>query len=261
MITRRYFIAWVLGLLGGCHMPRGLPDDSNVVKKGFIYSLSDDAELAARLGGLQGIDRMGDVVFAQRFEQGFAGMFFWKENPACEILLSSNFARSGGVSVYMATRLAANSYCSWVRGQMYPLGGYCGAEQSFYPGNNMNDLFMLYDLYTGARWYQFYLRYRHTTGVLSVQVPGPAYVPIGTVPVLFASNELWHNMKLVVDIDNLVYVRALIDGQSFLLGGVAPYSVGSLLSPHINVGGSFYNVGALKAETYLDDFILTQNEP
>jgi len=242
-------------------MARGLPDDSNIVKQGWIFNLDDMAELAARLDGVQGIDRLGNVCYLKRFESGLSGLYFWGDAPGCIWRPSGDYAKSVGVSAYLATRNVATSYVSWVRGQSFPNTLSFGEEYSFSIFGAVRYLYLFLDVYTVDWWYQFYLRYEHTTGDVNYYVPGPAWALLVNVGILAGGFNIWHNIKLVIDLSNNQYSRALIDGVVYPMIGAIPMATGGVYLPYIGPGGQVYTATNAVAELYLDDFILTQNEP
>jgi len=242
-------------------MARGLPDDSNIVKEGWIFGLDDMAELAARLDGVQGVDRLGHVIYLNTFESGLTGIYFWGDAPGCLMYPSGDYSKSQGVSAYLATRAVATSEVSWVRGQMYPSTLQLGEEFSFSLFGAVRYVRLYLDVFTGARWFQFYLRYDHTNGDLHYYVPGPGWTPLVNLGILYSGFNIWHNVKLVIDLTTMSYVRALIDGVVYLMTGLIPMSAGNLTAAHIAPGGSVYTSTPVVAELYLDNFILTQNEP
>jgi len=242
-------------------MARGLPDDSNIVKQGWLFALDDMAELAARLDGVQGVDRLGHVIYMQTFESGLTGLYFWGDVPACIMRPSGDYSKSQGVSAYLATSGVPNSHVSWVRGQQYPTALGFGEEFSFSIFGATRYVNLYLDVYDGTWWYKFYLRYDHSNGAIHYYGLGPAWVPLVNVGILFSDFNVWHNLKLVVDLSTKTYVRALVDGVVYLMTGFVPYRFGSLLTPHIHPGGSVVTTTAFVAELYIDNFILTQNEP
>jgi len=242
-------------------MARGLPDDSNIVKQGWIFNLDDMAELVARLDGVQGIDRLGNVCYLKTFESGLSGLYFWGDAPGCIWRPSGDYAKSVGVSAYLATRAVATSAVSWARGQSFPNTLSFGEEFSFSIFGAVRYVYVFLDVYTVPRWYQFWLRYEHTTGNVNYAAPAGAWPLLVTIPILAGGFNIWHNLKLVVDLSNNQYSRALIDGVVYPMTGAIPESAGGAISPFIAPGGMVYTATNAVAELYLDNFILTQNEP
>lgn len=241
-------------------MARGLPDDSDVVKQGAVFSLSDMAELAARLGSIVTYDRYGDVVFLDDFEHGLGGYTLTLSSADGEIALDNTTRRSGTLSVGMNSGTGATPVVYMVRTLPAPVLGKIGVQTAF--TLHANTSYLQFSVYwrDGTTSHQFGVRYTHTTGVLSYLDVTRVWIDLVTPGVLWVDSGLFHMLKLVVNLQTMQYERLDVDQGAYSMTGLEPTSDPDTGRPRLRMEIRYAGDGAVAAISYLDDLIVTQNE-
>ena len=261
MLTRRAFIAWVLGLLGGCHMPRGLPDDSNVVKEGPTWALSDHAELAARLGSIVTFDRLGTVLELETFLHGMArwAPALWGVGSA--VVLSSTRAQVDGVSLALVSGTGVDPGCQAVWFIAYPELSCLGYEASYCISGTRYQIIHSFEVFKGTYYLNFSLRWTLTTGVIEYRDVAPGWVDTGVTVIPAAHTHLFNRIKLVGNSLTGEYVRMLVNEQGYSLRGFFAEHVAAGDAPHIQAVSTIWGNGGIDMTVYLDSCIFTESEP
>jgi len=242
-------------------MPHGLPDFGASTPKETIFGQVDIAELAARLGSIATYDRRGDVVWMDSFE---AALVKWEASPfgvGASVAVDNTTARSGAQSVKLQAGNAVDDYALVQRAFPILVFSKIGAEISFTVGAADHEFEVRFVLYTGSeRWY-FYVRYVRSSNALQVWDAVGGWVTIATKK-LIESSYCYHQLKLVVDFIIKDYVRLLVDDSAYDISPYAGVSAVNATSPSVYIILRHNNkVAFLNTYTYIDDFILTQNEP
>ncbi|MDP2107143.1 MAG: hypothetical protein Q8J76_14195, partial [Desulfobulbaceae bacterium] len=84
---------------------------------------------------------------------------------------------------------------------------------------------------------------------------------IDTLPPWATATYLFHVAKLDVDLDTLEYVSLIIDGAGYSLAGISGRSAASASQPYFVFAVNVYGPGGTNPVLYVDDMIITQNEP
>jgi len=242
-------------------MTHTAPDWGANAPKATIYSLSDLAELAARLGSIDTYERRGDVIFLEDFE---SGLMRWTSDltgvggvlPS----VTSEVAASGFQSIKSTTPTGDNNLVHLGHTHHLPILGRIGCECAFRFTTNLfaddTGYFQLaLNIYTGQRWKIASVRFRSFD--LEYYDDSGNWIEIANIN---AGELRFHRLKFVVDFLKSLYVRAIFDNVVFLLS--APCRDIADTSPlGLDVDIYWHGPAAVGRDTWLDDFILTQNEP
>lgn len=262
-----YMTAVLKGLYGAELRTIGLDDDGRI--SGYLVDAEDQwgeilkvgsAEQAARLGSVVSWDRRGQVQHVFNFDRGFYGLQAAPDGFGSTVTLNPVYWQSGGYSVQLYT--VAHTFTSAY------LGGRIGTSPSAKYGlsvawasaDSPDFLYLGIKHYAGTVKQEARLMFDDGLEKLYYYDSNGDYVEIADLH-LDASVYSWHNMKLVVDFDDGVYVRVLVNSvEHTLSAAVKTDSVpagGEFLLYRFHVDG----YDALASTTYLDNMIFTVNEP
>lgn len=219
------------------------------------------AELAVRLGSIVSFDRHGDVIFLESFESGLKRIVVHTSGTGAAVVLSVASARTGGYSAKLTAGSDASKY-AWVEVRLTPsLKNRLGFEVSWarVPSGTYIEIFLAY-FPVGAYHY----------GALRVDVDADkwqyldadaAWQDLEIDLTLYTADSFYHTMKLVVDFDSAVYVRAMLDE---FVGDVVDVPLrGATIAagPYLLCYVALTETASANPYIYLDDLVITRNEP
>lgn len=242
-------------------MPHGTPDWGASKPTTTVYTVSDMAELAARLGSIVTYDRRGDVVWMDTFEDNLNKWYQWVNGTGAAAALSTDLAKNGAKSAKLTTGNNTFDQTALYRfgGPMF-IDSRTGIEVSFILNAKVNLIFSMTtflatELYTAKVKIDPVaetLSYQNLAGAWVVLMAGLTVRPINT----------WHTLKLVADFSaSKEYVRLLLDNLSPDVSGIKVYKKVEVNTEHFEVIVNAQVLEAANHSMYVDDFIITQNEP
>lgn len=242
-------------------MPRGQADFGLYTQTPVAAGLADPGEAAARLGGINIYDRRGWTVWMDDFEAPVVRWTASDDGFGTDPILSTTEAWMGTQSVYFVTRNTNVAFARLER--RFPLvrlgrigieffillagktPGYFEASLRLYDGSNISDA-------------RLHLDSEAQTATIVTPDGG---IEVATYCFNAAIGITWMPVKLVVDMDTDRYVRLLIGPQEIDLST-------HLLVPGVVTTDKYFRMRlSLEGDVagdmtaYLDNFILTQNEP
>lgn len=243
-------------------MTRGQPDFGAYAAKEVSATLADMGELAARLGSVVIYDRRGDVIDFDNFEET---ILRWSTTTAVTgdyCRLDSGNAKSGSQSVKLYTAKSAMAYITMSRGLSLRGSDRIGIEISF------SNLSSVCELIGGAAYYDgtnvHYARWKIIPGTEKLYVYDNTtldYVEIAGTGAIMAAAFTFYTIKMVFDISTGKYIRLLFSNNEYDVSSYPLYSAADTtairLLPWFALLGSASDTG----NVWLDDFIITQNEP
>jgi len=223
-----------------------------------------NAELAARLWSINTYDRRGNVVFMDNFDEPVLKWSPISFGAGSSVALSTLYSRVAGNSVKLAVGTGLNFYAAIYKYLPLPIESKLGMEASFTIPIDIDRLGISFVLYTGNEKHESGLFYSRTADKLylfNVAIGTPTSVVASDVNP-FASNYLFHNIKLVIDYSTNKYLRVMLDNKEYDVSDIG-YKV---TSPHpwgssVVVGLWAINNNVGTPIVYVDDAICTQNEP
>jgi len=242
-------------------MPHGAPDFANVGPIETIHRLFDMGELAARLKSLVRYHRGGTFVQEDDFSAGYGNWAGGGSGTGNARTLRSDIHRSGGASVLL-TCGSTLSLTSWLmRSFGYPVAGDIGVEVSFAGDSDDVKLELKVRWYGGRRLYRFGIRYDFNAETLDYLKYDNTWVAWQTDVKLDNEVGVFHTVKLVLDLDTFSYVRVILNEVSYALA-VTQSGVSWIGDPEVlNVEILARGDSGVNKKLYVDDFILTENEP
>ena len=261
----------ILGLLQGDYM--GAVKTLAVDSQGRMLAVLTDpedvfgnphylgaAELAVRLGSIANGDRLGNVLMMEDFESGI-GKWEASYSAGCAVGHSTLAAYNGAFScrLYVDNVAGHSAYIRRIVAY-YPATTKIGLEMNFSLASALcNPSLGLY-VYTGAVLLTAQLKYDPTVKKLYYYDNTGAWIEFGSQWAWWSNIWGWNRLKLVIDLVTGKYVRGNLNGVDYDLSGLSIKSDISAIAGGI-VPYIFLTRNVLNGTMYVDDVILTQEEP
>ena len=240
----------------------GLPDYAaraplGQVRTGAISTLTDLAELAARLGSVVTFDRRGYVVLLDDFEDGIES---WESSIAGSgsLYWTAGRAERGGFSM-------ASQYSNGVREitrnlPVVPLGKN-GLEVAFAWGVDTDTtMSFLLSYYAGATLLRGGARYSEADHALYILDSTGAWVLVAS-DVRAGIPYIFNNIKFVTDFNTKKYERLLFNGAEYDLSDHNLNEAVDASAPHMLISLMPITTDLVSWTAWFDTVIVTQNEP
>jgi len=242
-------------------MAHGGPDYDVTAGVRTTYRWADLDELAARLGSPVVFDRRGDVILIDSFEDGWGR---WTPNIAGaggSIQLSRARSRSGAYSLRLVAPPVVMGLARVYTYLDYPVLGAFGLESSWVPGLTMESLYMRLYVETTTVTYQIGVRFTPGSGNIDLWIPPGVWTTVYHQAAGGWGVPVFRTWKVVANPVSGHYVRLLYGS---IVIDASPYAIavaGGLPLPTAEIDIGFYCNSPTPCNSYLDDVILTQNEP
>jgi len=240
-------------------MPHGQPDFGMYAPKETIASLADMAELAVRLGSIITYDRRGDVVWFDSFENGTLVWSTTIDGTTGSIAIETANPHHGAFCCRLTT-----SHDDIFRTRIYKrfpitIRGGLGLECSLTINPNCDSFDLRFTRHDGVNYHVGGLHHDQLHNKLQYYDYEDRLQDLATGIQLYSAS--YHTIKMVVDLKNDKYVRALLDNESYDMSTLAVYRIDSPIEPYLSVQLTYIGKSGLLLANYLDDIIITQNEP
>lgn len=242
-------------------MSHGGPDWGTAGPLGTVYTIEDMAELAARLGSIVTFDRRGNVVCLDDFE---AAIPKWSVSPWVGTeyaILDSTSVLSGSQAVRLHNPDTAFASIAISKGTSILGSKRLGYEFSFSRLSANLDLLLEIYYYTGARYLFAAAKFNNNNHKLYIYDKNVGYKEVATLGFLPDRSFLFSTIKLVIDFDTLKYVRVLFNINQYDISSIPLYTSGSGVAPSIIAHITLNNKNADGGDVWIDNYIVTQNEP
>lgn len=242
-------------------MTRGPGPDWNR-SSGIQQPVSDFGEVAARLvGGLGATHRGGKVIFSTSFEHGLNDVDITDVlGTGAEIQFNPSKSFRGGNSVDLTAGDAVDDFAS-LRKFFYPIeDSPVGVESAFCLNVNTQVRVAI-----GLEHYQpdeaFLFQVRIDGSSKELEYLGSAdWVKIADVPGLSNSAQIFHVLKMIVDVKAGKYLRVILDTDQFEVNDDAwTIATGEPYYNVANISAANLQAGATRT-IQIDDFVLTMQE-
>ncbi|MBC8446019.1 MAG: hypothetical protein H8D74_02345 [Chloroflexi bacterium] len=230
-------------------------------RRGAISSVTDLGELAVRLGSIVSFDRRGDVVFLDSFEDGVVK---WKTTAAgvgAAVASDATRARNGAKSAKLTTGSSDPYTAEITHYSPFPLLSKFGVEVHTTISDDLSALYLTLDIFDGSDIIRAQVAYEPSTNKLYYQNSAGAMVELASGVNLYAYDYLFHAFKLVVDGVGEEYVRLIVDGNEYSLADIAVRKAANATDAHLEVTITAVGDSGGNYSIYVDDVIITQNEP
>lgn len=242
-------------------MPHGHPDWGVSSALSTVYVLEDMAELAARLGSIVSFDRRGNIVWLEDFEHGVSKWRIAYSGTGYGVSVALDAARSGAYSAKLITRNSSPYNQEMYHYLPAPVLGKIGLEAHTAMTPGLSYIEWRLAVYEGSYVHLAHIRYTLATGILSYYNSGGGYTTIATGLGLLEQHDMFHALKVVVDLVNEVYFYVILDSTVYLLTNIAYRKVAAAIAPNAMITLAIAAPDATPRAAYYDDVIVTQNEP
>lgn len=219
------------------------------------------AELAIRLGFPHVFERTGNVLYYETFEYGMGDWFPLGNAAANYPVLSSHGLLNSPYSCKLQIAVTGAAYSQIGKEIAYPYLTTYGLELGFRPLDEFGTFMFGYQVYTGTERISVWCRYNDVADTWSIYDENGVWQVIASYPMGTWDISVWHPVKVVVDLDNLRYARFSYDANDIGLSAYPLEVVASAVTPRLSIGISMGEVVSELAAIYVDNVILTINEP
>lgn len=230
---------------------------------GNIHTIGN-AELAARLGSINIYDRRGDTIWMDDFE---APTLKWStETSGAGASVDLSIAHSSTRSQSCMLKAGSTSYrrCTIEKYFGVKIAGKLGCELSFTLDEHTLTFQLFFTYYDGSHLWQGMLGYdalnNRVTFMDSEGIGHHWLVDVNLVK----NDNTWHTMKLVIDTETKKYVRCLLDNNSLVPTGFEDLYPDEAADIDPGIAMKVIHISdtsGISAKSYIDNVIITQNEP
>jgi len=221
----------------------------------------DVAELSVRLGSTHRFEQTGNVLFIEDWENGLSCWYRGGYPTDCYPVLDASYyyIKPYACKLFTDGTAGANSFIQLML--PFPYLTALGFQFSFLAKDTFNFLEGELHVYTGSLHYLLEVEIDVTNECIEIYAtPGRMY-NVYDYTIIPGATSGWHTIKIVVDFENKVYVRGLIDGTDFDLSDYAIRVVENAANPHMLLSFLVYEPDEQAEAVWLDNIILTLNEP
>lgn len=219
------------------------------------------SELAVRLGAINRLDRLGEVILADSFEDGLVHYSITTSGVGSKVILWAGIGRSGAYAIQVTTSSTNNQESGIIASVPLIELSRSGFEISGTLTATASYLVIYLTMYTGSIKYDARLRYRIDTHNLEIWVSPGTWLAVGTATITLFGGSRFTSLKVVGDPITGTYVRAVLNGLRVDISTNLLISSASTVAPSITVQAYLATLSSGQIVTYLDDAIITQNEP
>jgi len=242
-------------------MGHGAPDFGVYAPKETIISIEDLGELAARLGSIVNFDRKGDVLWLDDFEEGIDKWIKVLTVDRGSILWSAAHSHNKGFSALLTTGDTDGDVVGISRWLPVLVLSKIGFETSFTIDDNVKFIDFIFYLDDGSN--KHYARIRHVRATHTWQYYDweGNYQDLSPAISLYERDELFHTIKFVFDLTTGYYSHCKINDTTFDLSSYKYRTISNGVSYYSYFYIRVENNAAVEATSYIDNAIVTQNEP
>lgn len=242
-------------------MAHGTKDYGNVSPKETTYRLDDMAELAVRLGALPSLDRLGDIIYQEDFSHGIYNWTQLLEGVGASISLDTTHFKSSGFSAKLVAGSTAAKVAQIRMYFPYPVLSNFGLESCMTIGTDIESLIIGLSLSSGGTFYQGAIKIDPINDKIYYFSSAGAWVELVSSIDFYVDDYIYNNFKLVIDLTNIKYKRFCYNNGVKNMSGLDLYSIFVGDPDSVVVDFAAYSKAGLNGISYLDNIIVTQNEP
>lgn len=224
-------------------------------------NLLDMGELAVRLGAPNRFDRTGSTIFVDQF---IGGLNSWKGTGLQtdeEPILSGLYYYQRPYCVQLRTLASSGSSSNIQNDLPFPYATTIGYEFAYFRPFGVTRLQVFLQLNDGTTSHLAQLRIDF--GTYKIYILDDSYVWIevfsGSTPI--DVYDAWNIVKLVVDYENDIYVRLVMNKNDIALTDYSLYLDSDSSRPRLRVAFYLYPTDSEIENIYLDNVIITIDEP
>lgn len=242
-------------------MAHGKSDWNRTAGLVTTYQLDDLGEHAGRVGSINTFDRRGDLIWFDDFENSINKWLVSAPDTGAAAAISTTRARNGSNSALLTAGSDGTLTTDILHRSPFTSLSRIGLEMSWSIDSVFDTLLMQVFARDGTNQLQPQIRYDKTNQVLEFFNNGSTFTSLATGLDLTALPTFFHTWKMVFDMASGEYVRVILDNTEFDLSGNPVLSAASALEPHLQLAVFLAGRAAQNDTMFIDDVILTQNEP
>lgn len=226
-----------------------------------VFGQIDTGELAVRLGSIVSFDRRGNVIWMDDFEEAFLNWAVTAGGGGGKASLNMTASLSGSQSCLVQSGTTTEDPTKIIRGLAFPVLGRMGFEIANSYHSLINILTWRIVIYDGSTLHVAKIYWHNGLDRLY-------YVDHENNPQVLATgvdlSQLAHGfnvVKLVCDFLTGEYVRLICNGKTIDMSGLRYYQTSLTAYSRMLVEFWVDGVTAQDAAVYVDNVIVTQNEP
>ena len=244
----------------------GTPDYSTPkpvgqVPIGPVYTLTDLAELAARLGSIDTFDRRGNVLWLDDFEDGIKKWIVTLTGGRGSVVWDAEHPHHGGFSALLTTGNVTGDMTRVSRDFPVPVVSRLGCELSCTRDEYIDNIHLELLLYDGT--------YKHDVDIKWIEADerwqyyGSDGLWHDLEPTMFlpSANFIFNTIKVVADFTTGYLARLIANSTLYDLSSYQYRKTGSLLEPRLEIEFDITTKLDGEAAAHLGSVIITQNEP
>jgi len=245
-------------------MAHGYFDYGRDLTKDTVYSIHDEAEQAARLWSPNTFDRLGDTLFMDGFEGSLNKWRITLSGAGAQAYISNEKARNGGFSCHLIGGSDLNRQAEITHEQAYPVLSNLGFEMSFLQAGTIEYIYCNIYAHTWTQQFHWFWAYLDN-GVFTLSVRnGFLPVVIHTFPGQIycnAAGTLFHTVKMGVNPNTGAYRYLIFDDLRFNLAAYTAWITAAAGNPYLYMDITMRSRSGNNDEVFIDDVIITHNEP
>jgi len=242
-------------------MAHGHEDWGAFAQVSTIYTVQDMGELAARMGSLALFDRRGNLCLSDDFE---STTLKWGSDT-----LGANSARArsttsafmGDASMALTAGPDIDDYAKIYNSVGWIKAGKLGLEFVYnLPDNNVM-LELHLRIHTGSTQLNAKVRYDSYNYLLQYFDQSSTWQTFATAVHVEPETYRYYAIKFVADMVNKVYTRCIFNGIEYDLSAYSIQETAGATAPLLEVFISHHRLLDTTETVYIDNVLLTQNEP
>lgn len=243
------------------HPDYAAPKPVGQVPVGPIYTVTDIGELAARLGSIVTFDRRGNVIWLDDFEGTENKWFLGGSGEGYNFVISAEAARNGCFSGKLNPGILEGNTGHILHTCPYPVLSKLGLECSFTWHAHIKDISFRMNLYTGKDEYWANIKYDGDEEKLYYRGTDVLWHEFASDISLYIFIKHFHTAKLVADFTTGMFERFILNNREYDLSSYKLYTHTSDYYPSLHLTILSTNGSAGIHPLYIEDVIITQNEP
>lgn len=229
-----------------------------------IWGVSAQAgtyDLTARLGSIAIYDRRGQIYWWDTFAGGLNHWTYGIIGTGGSVSITAEYSN---LLPYCAKLVAGDDPSGWaqiIARVRRPQDTKFGLQFSFSPDTYVQQAEGMLRIYTGTQLFYIGARWDQVNNNLDVYVRGGTWATIDASPNLRVVDGMFHTMKVVGDLVNQTYIRLLLNNKEYDISTELIQVDASTEDPHSDVRITDYGGTGINPVCYIDDVILTAQEP
>jgi len=236
------------------------PDYADTYKMDKIFSNMDNAELAARTGGISLFDRRGNFIWYDNFENGILDYKPSVLGGSTAHSINATHAWMNDSSMKLTAGPAVGNFTYLQKYVAPPPSNNIGVEIMFLMPAEKCSCRIGIVFFTATHLIESYLSYSTDTEDLSYYNSGGTFTAIDNVKLYQFANLIWVHMKFVIDITTQKYVRAIAGNTEYSLSNISPRVTAMATDPMLITSFGLICEEIADIDLWCDNFIITQNE-